>query len=126
MVLKKKRRLRRLYRFNNETLLRQLFNNKAYSYLDSLLEALSPYLLDPKTNKYSATGLFFDLEKIKGYRQIIYIELARFFKNVVDKGYLKYSQSAFFRYLSSPDHCNLALSEKSLKSLILKAKSDYF
>ena len=67
------------------------------------------------------TGLFFDLEKVKGQRQFIIVELALFLKKLKETNGLKCSQNVFFRYLSSPEHCNLAFSENSLKALITEA-----
>ncbi|MBR6121482.1 MAG: hypothetical protein IKQ05_03710, partial [Prevotella sp.] len=67
------------------------------------------------------TGLFFDLEAVSGQRQYVIDELALFLKKVKDNGGLKYSQNVFFRYLSCPEHCNLAISENSLKALISEA-----
>lgn len=72
------------------------------------------------------TGLFFDLEKVSGKRQFIIDELALFLKKVKDADGLKCKQNVFFRYLSCPEHCNLAFSEKSLKVLILEAIRRYF
>ena len=40
---------------------------------------------------------------------------------VKDADGLKCTQNVFFRYLSCPEHCNLAISENSLKPLILEA-----
>ena len=48
-------------------------------------------------------------------------DLALFLKKVKNDGGLKYSQNVFFRYLSCPEHCNLAISENSLKALISEA-----
>ena len=66
-------------------------------------------------------SLFFDLEAVSGQRQYVIDELALFLKKVKDDGGLKCSQNVFFRYLSSPEHCNLAISENSLKAHILEA-----
>ena len=87
----------------------------------NLIELLKPYLIDEGKGPFFLTGLFFDLEKVKGQRQIIIVELALFLKKLKEKNGLKCSQNVFFRYLSSPEHCNLAFSENSLKALITEA-----
>ena len=61
------------------------------------------------------------LEK-RDFMQFVYDELALFLKKVKDENGLSVTQSVFFRYLSHPDHCNLGISENSLKALILEAK----
>ena len=55
-------------------------------------------------------------------KQTIYMRGGMAYMNGVrDDGGLKYSQNVFFRYLSCPEHCNLAISENSLKALISEA-----
>ena len=87
----------------------------------NLIELLKPYLIDEGKGPFFLTGLFFDLEKVKGQRQFIIVELALCLKKLKETNGLKCSQNVFFRYLSSPEHCNLAFSENSLKVLILEA-----
>ena len=117
---------RRRYPFTESTKLIELVDKKHYGNVVNLIELLKPYLIDEGQGPFLLTGLFFDLEKVKGQRQCIILELASFLKKVKDDGGLKCSQNVFFRYLSSPEHCNLAISWKSLKVLISKAIRQYF
>ena len=116
-----RQRDRRRYPFTESTRLIELVDKKHYGDVVNLIENLKPYLIDEGKGPFFLTGLFFDLEKVKGQRQFIMVELAQFLKKVKDDGGLKCSQNVFFRYLSSPEHCNLAFSENSLKALITEA-----
>ena len=121
-----RQRDRRRYPFNESTKLIELVEKKHYGDVVNLIENLKPYLIDEGKAPFFLTGIFFDLEKVKGQRQFIIVELALFLKKVKDGGGLKCSQNVFFRYLSCPEHCNLAISWKSLKVLILEAVRQYF
>ena len=77
--------------------------------------------MDGGKGAFLLTGLLFDLEKVNGQRQFIIDELALFLKKLKDENGLKCKQNIFFRYLSCPEHCNLEISENSLKPLILEA-----
>ena len=121
-----RQRDKRRYPFTESTKLIELVDKKHYGDVVNLIELLKPYLIDEGQGPFLLTGLFFDLEKVKGQRQCIILELASFLKKVKDDGGLKCSQNVFFRYLSSPEHCNLAISWKSLKVLISKAIRQYF
>ena len=116
-----RQRDKRRYPFTESTKLIELVDQKHYGDVVNLIELLKPYLIDEGQGPFLLTGLFFDLEKVKGQRQCIILELASFLKKVKDDGGLKCSQNVFFRYLSSPEHCNLAISENSLKAHILEA-----
>ena len=120
------RRQRRRYPFTESTKIIELVDKKHYGDVVKLTERLKPLLKDGETGAFLLTGLFFDLEKVSGQRQFVIDELALFLKKVKDAGGLKCTQNVFFRYLSSPEHCNLAFSENSLKALILKAIQRYF
>ena len=119
--ISQRQREKRRYPFNESTKLIELVDKKHYGDVVKLTERLKPYLTDGEKGAFSLTGLFFDLEAVSGQRQFIINELALFLKKVKDDGGLKCSQNVFFRYLSSPEHCNLAISWKSLKVLILEA-----
>ena len=121
-----RQRDKRRYPFTESTKLIELVEKKHYGDVVKLIERLKPYLTDEVKGAFLLTGLFFDLEKVKGQRQFVIDELASFLKKVKDSGGLKCSQNVFFRYLSSPEHCNLAISWKSLKVLILEAIRQYF
>ena len=116
-----RQREKRRYPFNESTKLIELVDKKHYGNVVKLIERLKPYLTDGVKGPFSLTGLFFDLEAVSGQRQFIINELALFLKKVKDDGGLKCSQNVFFRYLSSPEHCNLAISENTLKAHILEA-----
>ena len=119
--ISQRQREKRRYPFNESTKLIELIDKKHYGDVVKLIERLKPYLTDGEKGAFSLTGLFFDLEAVSGQRQFIINELALFLKKVKDDGGLKCSQNVFFRYLSSPEHCNLSISWKSLKVLILEA-----
>ena len=125
-------REKRRYPFNESTKLIELIDKKHYGDVVKLIERLKPYLTDGVLQRHTLTtgqrkgpflltGLFFDLEAVSGQRQFVIDELALFLKKLKDKKGLKCSQNVFFRYLSCPEHCNLAISWKSLKVLILEA-----
>ena len=119
--ISQRQREKRRYPFNESTKLIELVDKKHYGDVVKLTERLKPYLTDGEKGAFSLTGLFFDLEAVSGQRQFIINELALFLKKVKDDGGLKCSQNVFFRYLSSPEHCNLAISENTLKAHILEA-----
>ena len=98
-----------------------MVDTKHYGDVVKLIERLKPYLRDEGKGPFQLTGLFFDLEAVKGRRQFVIDELAIFLKKLKDTDGLECSQNVFFRYLSSPEHCNLAISWKSLKPLISEA-----
>ena len=127
-----RQREKRRYPFNESTKLIELIDKKHYGDVVKLIERLKPYLMDGGLQRHTLTigqrkgpflltGLFFDLEAVSGQRQFVIDELAVFLKRVKDSGGLKCSQNVFFRYLSCPEHCNLGISWKSLKVMILEA-----
>ena len=124
--ISQRQRDKRRYPFTESTKLIELVDKKHYGDVVKLIERLKPYLTDEGKGAFLLTGLFFDLDKINGQRQFIIEELALFLKKVKDDGGLKYSQNVFFRYLSCPEHCNLAISENSLKALISEATQRLF
>ena len=124
--ISQRQRDKRRYPFTESTKLIELVDKKHYGDVVKLIERLKPYLTDEAKGAFLLTGLFFDLDKINGQRQFIVEELALFLKKVKDGGGLKYSQNVFFRYLSCPEHCNLAISENSLKALISEATQRLF
>ena len=111
----------RRYPFTESTKIIELVDKKHYGDVVRLTERLKPLLKDGETGAFLLTGLFFDLEKVSGQRQFVIDELALFLKKVKDADGLKCTQNVFFRYLSSPEHCNLAISENTLKAHILEA-----
>lgn len=112
---------KRRYPFRESTRLIELVEKRHYGDVVKLIERLRPYLIDEGKGPFELTGLFFDLEAIKGQRQFIISELALFLKKVKKTNGLVYAQNVFFRYLASPEHCNLEIFENSLKSLISEA-----
>ena len=119
--ISQRQRDKKRYPFIESTKLIELVDKKHYGDVVKLIERLKPYLTDEGKGTFLLTGLFFDLEKIDGQRQFVIDELALFLKKVKDGDGLKYSQNVFFRYLSCPEHCNLAISWISLKVQILEA-----
>ena len=114
-------RQRKRYPFTESTKIIELVRKKHYGDVVKLIERLNPFLMDGGKGAFLLTGLFFDLEKINGKRQFIIDELALFLKKLKDENGLKCKQNVFFRYLSCPEHCNLAFFENSLKAHILEA-----
>lgn len=109
------------YPFTESTKIIELVDKKHYGDVVKLTERLKPFLMDGGKGAFLLTGLLFDLEKVNGQRQFIIDELALFLKKLKDENGLKCKQNIFFRYLSCPEHCNLEISENSLKPLILEA-----
>ena len=116
-----RQRDKKRYPFTESTKLIELVEKKHYGDVVKLIERLKPYLTDEGKGAFLLTGLFFDLKAVNGQRQFVIDELALFLKKLKDKKGLKYSQNVFFRYLSCPEHCNLAISENTLKAHILEA-----
>ena len=113
-----RQRDRRRYPFTESTRLIELVDKKHYGDVVNLIEQPKPYLIDEGKGPFFLTGLFFDLEKVKGQRQFIIVELAFFLKKLKETNGLKCSQNVFFRYLSSPEHCNLGISRIRKKPLL--------
>lgn len=109
------------YPFTESTKIIELVDKKHYGDVVKLTERLKPFLMDGGKGAFLLTGLLFDLEKVNGQRQFIIDELALFLKKLKDENGLKCKQNIFFRYLSCPEHCNLEISENSLKPLVLEA-----
>lgn len=120
-VLKEKRRNRRMCPFKEKTLLRDFIDKESYKDLTKLLETLRPFLMDDEVELYNCNRLYFDLKKIERRHKIVISAIAVFLNEVNKKRTLRYPTSVFFRYLSSTEHCNLGISEKSLKALVYKA-----
>lgn len=108
--------------YNNTTKLIELVDKKHYGDVVRFIERMKPYLKDGGSGFFVLTKLDFDLERISKMRQFVIDELAILLIKLERENGLKYKQSVFIRYFSSPDHCNLGISEKSLKVLILEAK----
>ena len=116
---KQKQRCR--YPFKETTKLIEFVDHRYYGHLLRLLKKLRPYLLeDEEGNDFKLSRLYFNLELLSAKRQFIFDEIALFLIEVQHG--LRYKQSVFIRYLSTPEHCNLGIKEDSLKSLILEAK----
>ncbi|MCR5070202.1 MAG: hypothetical protein K6A78_10505 [Prevotella sp.] len=125
-VQKRRRQESRRFPFNENTELRELVDKALYPDLSLTLSRLSPFLLTGERGLYGLRRLDFDLQKLEGCRQFVIKELAHFLKLAKDRNGLRCSQLVFFRYLSSKEHCNLEISENSLKALITKAIQEIF
>lgn len=126
IVQKARNRHRRLFPFNDSTRLIDLVVGECHGDVRKLVDNLRPYLLDGEGGYLGLTRLYFDEEKIQGVRKNAIKAIAEFLIKVKNKnGFSKHQrQSTFFRYLSDPIHCNLGISEKSLKALIAKEKEN--
>ena len=120
-VLQEKRRQKRQYPFTEHTRLRDFVEKESFADLAEMLSNLRPYLKEGEEELCVLNRLYFDSEKIVGCKEYVYAQLALFLKKAKDAGTLKYLQSVFFRYLSTPEHCNLGITENSLKALISEA-----
>ena len=80
-----RQRDRRRNPFNESTKLIELVEKKHYGDVVNLIEHLKPYLIDEGKALFFLTGIFFDLEKLKGQRQFIIVELALFLKKLKEK-----------------------------------------
>ena len=120
------KREKRRYPFKSTTKLIELVDKKHYGDIVKLIDRLSPFLQDGERGAFTLTRLYFDLDKLAYQRQFVYDELSIFLKRVKDENGLLVLQSVFFRYLTNPDHCNLGISENSLKALISEAMRRYY
>ena len=116
-----KQREKRRYPFNGSTKLIELVDKKHYGDVVKLVDKLHPYLMDGERGAFMLTRLYFDLNKLSNQRQVIYAELSLFLEKMKREDGFVYPQSIFFRYLSCEEHCNLGISENSLKALISRA-----
>lgn len=113
--------------FKESTRLIDLVDYYHHDAVKQLVDNLRSFLMEGEREKgyISLTRLYFNLDvfKIKT-RQTVYDELAKFFYQIKSENGFECCQSHFFRYLADPVHCNLGVSEKSLKALIAKAKPE--
>lgn len=86
-----------------------------------LINKLRPHLMDGEGADFVLTRLYFRKESLATCRWAIYIEIALFLRKVKLENGLTCSQLALFRYLTSPEHSNIAISANGLKSLISEA-----
>lgn len=107
--------------FNCSTKLIQLVDKRHYGDVVRFIERLAPYLKDGERGAFVLTKLDFDLEQVSKKRQFVIDELAILLHKLKLEEGLTCNQSVFIRYFSSPEHCNLGISEKSLKVQILEA-----
>lgn len=107
--------------FNVTTKLIELVDKRHYGDIVQLVKRLRPYLKDGERVDFVLTKLDFDLEKLSMKRQFVIDELAILLAKLQREKGLMCKQSVFIRYFASPDHCNLGITEKSLKVLILEA-----
>jgi len=112
--------------FEEKTLLRDLIDKESYEDLTNMLETLRPFLMDDEVELYNCNRLYFDLKKIERIHKIVISTIAVFLNEVKKKQTLRHPDSVLFRYLSSTEHCNLGISEKSLKALVYKAIQESF
>ena len=112
--------------FKVSTRLIDLVEQHHHSAVRQLVDNLEPFLMEGESEKgyISLTRLYFNPDMLCNKRQLVYDELAKFFYQVKSENGFKCLQSHFFRYLANPVHCNLGVSEKSLKALIAKAKPE--
>ena len=113
---------------NESTRLIDLVDHHHHYAIRQLVNNLKPFLMEGEHERgyISLTRLYFNYDMLCNKRQLVYDELAKFFYQVKSENGFKCCQSHFFRYLANPIHCNLGVSEKSLKALIAKAKPEIY
>ena len=123
-VIQENRRNKRIKPYSDQTPLRFFINKESYGALNVLLEELHRYLQDEDVDISNWNKLYFDFSKFKkgeDYHKVVIDSLATFIDKVQKEGSLKYHKSILYRYLASPEHCNLQIAETSWKTLISKA-----
>lgn len=115
------KREKRRYPFTSATKLIELVDKRHYGDVVELIKRFKPYLVDGGRGPFVLTSLTFDLDRLSMKRQFVIDELALLLLKLKREDGLMCSQAVFIRYFASPDHCNLGISEKSLKVLILEA-----
>ena len=115
------KREKRRIPFDRTTKLIELVDKRHYVDVLKLIRRFKPYLRDGEKGVFLLTGLNFDLDKLMK-RQFVIDELALLLLKLEHENGMECKQSVFIRYFSSPEHCNLGISEKSLKVQILEAK----
>ena len=115
------KREKRRYPFTSATKLIELVDKRHYGDVVELINRFEPYLEDGGRGPFMLTRLTFDLVRLSMKRQFVIDELALLLLKLKQEGGLMCSQAVFIRYFASPDHCNLEISEKSLKVLVLEA-----
>ena len=115
------KREKRRYPFTSATKLIELVDKRLYGDVVELIKRFKPYLVDGGRGPFVLTSLTFDLDRLPMKRQFVIDELALLLLKLKREDGLMCSQAVFIRYFASPDHCNLGISEKSLKVLILEA-----
>ncbi len=119
------RQQRRRYPYSEHTRLVELVDARhAGDVMRLVEERFRPYLMAGEEDFIHLERLYFNLEEIAGKRSFIMAELALFLKKMKEEHGLRCRQSVFFRYLSTAEHCNLNISENSLKALILREMQD--
>ena len=117
----RKERHKRRFPFKETTRLIEFVDKKHYNCLLRFIKQMRPFLQDnEEVNDFKLYRLYFDKVKLKMKRQFVFDEIAKLLVDAHNG--LIYKQSIFIRYLSTPEHCNLGISEKSLKTLVLEAK----
>lgn len=125
-VQKAREHHKKMFPYKECTKLIDLVKSNCHGDVRRLVDNLRPYLLDGEGGYLFLTRLYFDEEKIQGVRKNVIKAIAEFLIEVKKKNGIIKRQSTFFRYLSDPIHCNLGISEKSLKALIAKEKENVF
>lgn len=112
--------------FKESTRLIDLIDHHQHFAVRQLVDNLKPFLMEGESEKgyISLTRLYFNPDMLCNKRQLVYDELSKFFYQVKSEKGFKCRQSHFFRYLADDVHCNLGVSENSLKALIAKAKPE--
>lgn len=104
--------------FRKGTRMIELLHSNSHGDLKLLIQKLRPYLLEKNTPFLTINQLYFDLREIVGIREYIYAIIRSFFKGVKEKDGLRCKQSQFYRYLADPEHCNLGITENSIKAIL--------
>lgn len=101
----------------------ELFRPQYFKRLDELTNQLRPYLSNDVKTLRREKGLFLSAEGKKKIKRTWFYALIAMTIASGEQGEspLKVAKSIFFRYLSNTNHCNITLSESTLKASVNKA-----
>ncbi len=121
--VQQQRKAKRRYPFDENTMICELFRPQYFKRLDELTNQLRPYLSNDVKTLRREKGLFLSAEGKKKIKRTWFYALIAMTIASGEQGEspLKVAKSIFFRYLSNTNHCNITLSESTLKASVNKA-----
>ncbi|MBO5626489.1 MAG: hypothetical protein J5953_11970 [Prevotella sp.] len=101
-----------------DTLLLNLFRSDCYRAYDEMIERLSPLLQTPPQHPRLIERLDFRQDLPRGYRKMIYLEIARLLQSGYSVLAPGCSKNDLFRWLANPRHTNLGINFQSIKARV--------